>query len=138
MLVFNGIAFIIILIYVDVIIGPVFIFGIPCINNNWVVFLFGFVPDKLIFIKPTSDGLTSLLIDQAEGDAYFGGHYIDGVYSLRITRHIQQMLLGTETSNELYLLVNAASLKARRLILNGTDATEGSIKLKLTYTRINN
>ncbi len=101
-------------------------------------------PSRLALVKINEEGETEVLIDQFEGDIYFGGTYISSVkeYRFRITRHIQHLLTGTETDYGLYLMNSGSSVKADRLTIFGPNPNpptpfEDRIKLSLTYTILN-
>jgi len=101
-------------------------------------------PSRLALVKINEEGETEILIDQYEGDIYFGGTYIssDNEYRFRITRHIQHLLSGTETDYGLYLMNSGSSVKADRLTIYGANPnppppSEDRIKLSLTYTILN-
>lgn len=77
-------------------------------------------------------------IDESEGSAYFDGTYDDGSnsYRFRLSRYLQQLLLGKVNSNGLHLIIPSASYASSRLVLNGTTSEQSDLKLYLRYTRI--
>ncbi len=101
-------------------------------------------PSRLALVKINEEGKTEILIDQYEGDIYFGGTYIssDNEYRFRISRHIQHLLTGSETDYGLYLMISGSSIKADRLTIYGANPNppiplEDRIRLALTYTILN-
>jgi len=102
------------------------------------------LPTTLALIKINEEGEGEFIIDQYEGESYFGGNY-DSTYSgynFRISRHIQKQLSDNAEKNELNLLVSGGSTKVNRLLISGTEPSEpipysDRLKLELIYTRIN-
>lgn len=98
-------------------------------------------PSQMVLVKDKGDGTYTVLPDQLEGDAYFGGLYKSSVngYEFRITHYVQDLLLNpAQTDNYgLYFFVLSASSKADRWVFNGprpeTD-TLNSLKLQLIYS----
>lgn len=103
-------------------------------------------PPQLNIIKRDSLGKISNLIDYDEGAGYYGGTYnkTQRTYSFRISRHLQEVLLGITYNYDLYLMVNnpiVNSLTPNRVMLNGTKpslpvVSSDRIKLQITYTRL--
>jgi len=94
-------------------------------------------PPKLSLLKILEDGSVDFIIDQYEGENYFGGYLKDDEYMFRITRYLQGLLTGGETDYGLYLLVSGGSLNAERVILGGSESQLGQIRLEMIYTRPN-
>jgi len=98
-------------------------------------------PSQMSLVINDKDKTYKVLLDQLQGDSYFGGTYKSSIkgYEFRVTRYIQHMTLAGESEENygLYFMVNGASSKADRWVFNGTtpsgDALK-SLKLKLTYS----
>lgn len=103
-------------------------------------------PEDLILVQRDTAGILHSLVDAAEGTSYYGGTYnkTSRTYQFRITRHIQQILLGTGENNDLYLMVNNPYynvLTSSRVILTGTkpgtpSAESDRIQVKISYVRL--
>jgi hypothetical protein len=103
-------------------------------------------PPQLTIIKRDSLGNVSNLIDYNEGAGYYGGTYdkTKRTYSFRITRHLQQVILGTTKNDDLFIMVNNPTvniLTPNRIILNGTRpslpvVSSDRIQLQIIYTRL--
>lgn len=101
-----------------------------------------------IFTNPTSITLRtvgeagttseSAIIDESEGSAYFDGSYNKGSnsYRFRITRYIQQVLLGEINNNGLHLVIPSSTYYGARLVLNGTYSPQSDLKLYLRYSKL--
>ena len=78
------------------------------------------------------------IIDESESSAYFDGSYNASTnsYRFRITRYIQQILIGKERNNGLHLIIPSSAVNGSRLILNGTSSPLPDIKLYLRYTKL--
>jgi len=102
-------------------------------------------PVQLTLVQEDSVGKMHSVIDESEGSAYFGGTYNpkDRSYYFRLTRHIQQIILGKTKNNTLYLMVNnpaSSVLYPQRMIGTGTqptmpDFSGDRLQLKITYTK---
>jgi hypothetical protein len=79
------------------------------------------------------------IIDENEGSAYHDGTYNSesNSYRFRITRYIQQLLLGQVNNNGLHLIIPSPGYNAARLVLNGTASEQSDLKLYLRYTKLN-
>jgi len=94
-------------------------------------------PAKLTLRAIINDTLQSVLVDESEGSSYFDGTYNDSKgYRFRISRYIQQLLIPATDDKGLYMFVPGASYIGNRLILNGTAAPSGKMKLVIRYTKI--
>jgi len=103
-------------------------------------------PPQLTIIKRDSVGNVSYLIDYDEGAGYYGGTYdkTKRTYSFRISRHLQQVILGQTKNYDLFIMVNSptnAVLSPNRVMLNGTKpslpaVSSDRIQLQITYTRL--
>ena len=78
------------------------------------------------------------IVDETESSSYFDGSYnsSNNSYRFRITRYIQQVLMGKERNNGLHLIIPSSAVNGSRLILNGTSSPQPSIKLYLRYTKL--
>lgn len=96
-------------------------------------------PPRLVLAKLTDEkGSTTLLDDQREGEVYFGGFYNQDTkeYMFRLNRYIQQRLLNPEGEDfGLALLIPGASSVPQRVILNGSEADTGRIRLVIRHTK---
>lgn len=97
-------------------------------------------PSRLLLAKITDEeGSTMFLDDQREGENYFGGYYNKSnmTYTFRLNRYVQDRLLNPgEEDFGLALLVPGASSVPQRVILNGSAAGSGEIKLVIKYTEV--
>jgi hypothetical protein len=75
------------------------------------------------------------LIDELTRSDYYGGTYYSAgnSYRFRITRYIQQYLLGQVNQRGLHLII-PHSYMGNRLVLNGTSSPQSDLKLYLRYT----
>lgn len=102
-------------------------------------------PPGLTLMQIDSTGNYSFLIDENEGPEYFGGTYnrTARTYSFRITRHVQQILLGKTKNKDLLITVNnpiKSLLDPNRIVINGTQPVLPSIpadrlQFQMIYTR---
>ena len=94
-------------------------------------------PSSLNLMRYTENGgHKGYLADYVdEGTTFFDGVYnsTSKTYRFRISRYLQQLLDGKVGA---YGLSLQNSANAPRLILNGSNATTGKIKLQLIYTRL--
>jgi hypothetical protein len=93
-------------------------------------------PEKLA-LYGKNDSTLFYLDDQSESDDYFDGNYNEPRYRFRISRYIQEVLLGEESNIGLYLFTTGASTNASRVILNGPLAPANKMELRLIYTKPN-
>ena len=77
------------------------------------------------------------IIDESTRSEYYGGDYYaaGNSYRFRITRYIQNYLLGKIDHRGLHLII-PKSYMSNRLVLNGTSFPQSDLKLYLRYTRI--
>jgi len=101
-------------------------------------------PIYLALVQRISDTTVSPLIDQQEGQVFFGGEYDtdENRYYFRITSHIQNIMSGDSENYTLELGVDGGSYNANRFVLNGTNPfdpipVERRMRLELVYTIIN-
>lgn len=100
-----------------------------------------------VFTSPSSLSLRSIgeagstspyaLVDETDRpDYYDGGYYkASNSFRFRITKYIQQYILGQTNTNGLHLIL-PSSYVGNRLVLNGTASPQSDLKLYLRYTKI--
>ena len=78
------------------------------------------------------------IVDANESSGYFDGTYNSSAnsYRFRITRYIQQVILGKERNNGLHLIIPSSAVNGSRLILNGTASPQSDMKLYIRYTKL--
>jgi hypothetical protein len=94
---------------------------------------------KLSLAAAREDGTNAIMIDQLEGDAYFGGTYnsANKQYVFNITRHLQRVLNGQTSDFGLFVLPAGGAITGNRTVLHGSDKNNPKhIKLILTYTKL--
>jgi len=99
-------------------------------------------PARLALVKATADGGYLPLIDQYEGEEYFGGtyHAESNEYIFRITRYMQSIYTGDEPNSDLFLFVSGASVNPENFIIKG-NKVEGDtlgMRLEILYTNLDN
>ncbi len=97
------------------------------------------IPGNLVLFSYNADGEFTPPQDYHEGEAYFGGKYIENMnaYQYRLTYHIQSLLNG-EPDYGMVLFSNGKSVNAEGVELYGTDSSLPTpIILKITYTKLN-
>ncbi len=100
-----------------------------------------FTPPAYISLRGVGEkGTTSpyAIVDEDEGSGYFDGIYDKGSnsYRFRLTRYIQQLLLGQVNNNGLHLIIPSSGMNGARLVLNGTASGQSDMKLYLRYTKL--
>ncbi len=95
-------------------------------------------PVQLALVQKLEDGSYDFLLDQYEGEDYFGGYYESGRYEFRITRYVQELIKDSTVVNRgLYLFVSAESVNPERVIINGFQPTVDSssrMRLEVVFT----
>jgi hypothetical protein len=105
---------------------------LPGLGNN------RYPPARLALVRILEDGSYEPLLDEYEGEAYFGGQYEGGnQYRFRITRYVQKLISDGDYLNKgLYLFVSGASYKPESFTfkgnLNGEDFT--GTRIEILYT----
>ena len=99
-------------------------------------------PPQLALAMVDEDGDYLPIADASEVSSYYGGFLSENEdsYFFRISEHVQQVLSGTTPNYPLVLLVQGASFRANRVVLNGPEATMNSddrMILEVTYTKVN-
>lgn len=94
-------------------------------------------PVSLALVKINDDESFAYLPDQASSESTFGGLYDDDLdcYRFTLTRYLQDLLSNPDDDYGLMLLVNGASVRANRVVLNGPDNSY-PLRLEVTYTLI--
>jgi len=99
-------------------------------------------PERLALVEITEDSSYIPLIDQYEGDNYFGGAYKSGSneYVFRITRYMQSLYSGNEPNRGLYLFVSGASINPESFIIKGNkyEGDTTGMRLEIIYTNLDN
>ena len=75
-----------------------------------------------------------------EGEAYFDGNYetSNSSYGFRITRYVQQVMLGKINNDRgLFLYVPSSEYTGARVVLSGRKSPQTSMKLYLRFTKVN-
>ncbi len=98
-------------------------------------------PSSLVLLRINKEGNTVLLEDQSEGPEYFyGDTIVNNSYEFRITRYIQQIMMGNYEDYGLLLYNYGVSVNSDRVVLLGTNPDGKSnnerLKLALKYTII--
>jgi hypothetical protein len=100
-------------------------------------------PSELILFSIDNEGNNVLLVDQLEGDEYFGGIYDEssGQYFFRVTQFLQTTLRNDTLPAKFYMGVSGASIIPTRVVCNGASPlvpVENSqkLQLQLIYTKL--
>ena len=99
-------------------------------------------PAKLALVRILEDGSYQPIIDEYEGEAYFGGEYNENAnqYVFRITRYSQKLISDPDYLNKgLYLFVSGASYKPNSFTFKGNQYGEelSGMRMEIIYTVIN-
>ena len=96
-------------------------------------------PSRLILVELAEDGSKEFIIDQLDNSSRFGGEVSGSQYTFNITRHIHNIVNGTQNKWPLALVPSGSAVIANRVILNGGTALPGASPMKLTiyYTKPN-
>lgn len=89
--------------------------------------------DKLVLAALDANGDLQFIDDFFEGSSYFGGTYnsSEDSYRFNISRYVQGLLNGSETKEELTVLVSGGAINAERVVLFGPKHPNKRIKLNL-------
>ena len=99
-------------------------------------------PASLSLIQINSDSSYSILPDEMEGGAYFGGGYAGSTnsYTFRLTHYIQSLIQDTTQKNAgLMLYVTSSAITPQRYIFNGPQPASDTLsraKLEILYTKL--
>jgi hypothetical protein len=78
------------------------------------------------------------IVDENNGSGYDGTYNSSSnTYRFRITRYVQQLLLGQINNNGLHLILPSSGMNGSRLVLNGTASEQSDLKLYLRFTKLN-
>ncbi|MEE4257262.1 MAG: DUF4270 domain-containing protein [Bacteroidales bacterium] len=99
-------------------------------------------PPQLGLAMVDEDGDYLPVADANEVSSYYGGFLSENEdsYFFRISQHVQQVLTGATPNYPLVLLVQGASFRANRIILNGPEAAmnvDDRMILEVIYTKVN-
>lgn len=99
-------------------------------------------PPQLGLAMVDEEGDYLPVADANEVASYYGGYLSENKdsYFFRISQHVQQILTGATPNYPLVLLVQGASFRANRIVLNGPEALingDDRMMLEVTYTRLN-
>lgn len=104
------------------------------------------IPNKLLLVCYNASGKYEFVPDYLVGDSYFGGYFSnsDKSYHFNISRYVQQVINGYETSSYtgvekrtdygLALIVGDNRVSANRVVLKSPYHTNG-MKLSITYLK---
>ena len=100
-------------------------------------------PPNIIIVRINEDGTVSPLVEQLEGQAFFGGFYVeeDNQYWFRLTEYIQNLMREDVTDYGLQMFVDAGSFRPNRFIFHGPNPSEPSnegmrMRLEVVYTKL--
>lgn len=97
-------------------------------------------PERLALVKIVGDSTYAPLIDQYEGESYFGGRYnsSSNEYVFRITRYMQSLYTGDQPNNGLYLFVSGASVNPESFVIKGNkyEGDTTGMRLEIIYTNL--
>jgi len=97
-------------------------------------------PSYISLHEVGENGTTSpySIVDANEDASYFDGSYnsSSNSYRFRLTRYIQQLLLGKVRNNGLHLIIPNSAIVGTRLVLNGTSSPQSDLKLYIRYTKL--
>ena len=99
-------------------------------------------PAQLAMVEVQDDGTYLPIVDELEGQSYFGGRYKSSTnsYTFRITRHIQSLIDdSTKKDNGLAMFVRLATVNPERYIFNGNQPLSDTalpFRLEMIYTTL--
>ena len=84
----------------------------------------------------------STAIEVGSLSGFFGGNLVEktedniviSTYTMNISEHLQDIINGIETSNDLYISTVAKAQSANRTVIFGTGHPTHAPKLNITYT----
>lgn len=94
--------------------------------------------NSLFLVGIDSVGKSFFLPDYIDLVSSFGGTYASGNYTFIITRYVQQILTGARKNYGLYIVSSSGSVNAYRTVIGGSNNATSPMKLRLTYTSLNN
>ncbi len=97
-------------------------------------------PERLALVERSGDSTYIPLIDQYEGDSYFGGTYQSSTneYVFRITRYMQSLYSGGRANQGLYLFVSGASINPENFVIKGNkyEGDTTGMRMEIIYTKL--
>lgn len=94
-------------------------------------------PTTLALLNIMNDTTTSLLPDYLEGTSFYGGSYSSekNNVTFRVSEYLQGLVLGTLTSQGLYLSIAGASFNAQRWVVAGPESSgEEKLRCEIKYS----
>jgi len=99
-------------------------------------------PEKLALVQLDSLGNKQFVIDQFEGDDFFGGNYYESTmeYRFNISRFVSSVLNNKAVNNKLAVFPSGSAVKSDRAILTGGIGNNSYSKSRLIikYSKITN
>lgn len=98
-------------------------------------------PSAMFVTGINEKGGSAIVVDQFESSDYYGGVYNSetGEYVFNLARHVQSIINSPEKPDYGLYVVNAGnSTNAKRGVFNGPQHPDKPMKLRLTYTIIDN
>lgn len=96
-------------------------------------------PASLALVSLKTTGNTALLPDYMEGTTYYGGSYSSSKRNVtfRISEYLQDLILGSENSQGLYLSIAGASYNAYRWVIAGPNSDQDyQMKYEVKYSLV--
>ena len=94
---------------------------------------------SLSLVGINSSGDAVFLLDALEGIDHYGGILVDDgtykTYTFNITRHIHQLVYNTTIDYGMYLIANASTTSANRVVISSENSLGFKIKLEITYSK---
>ncbi len=131
----------------------------PIVNQAQLTLTIGTIPNDVTFYrdnpleqlflsKKNSDGELIIIADLSTAievgsiSGVFGGNLVErtenniviSTYTMNITEHLQDVITGVETSDELFISTTAKAQSANRSIIFGSGHSTYAPKLNVTYT----
>lgn len=94
-------------------------------------------PTTLALLNIQNETTTSLLPDYMEGTSFYGGSYSSEKSSVtfRVSEYLQGLILGSVTSQGLYLSITGASFNAQRWVIAGPESDrEEKLRCEIKYS----
>ena len=97
------------------------------------------LPPNYELVRMNDEGRMVAIADYVEGSAFYMGNLAaDSTISFRVTRHLQNAIMGNYKDPNLYLHVRGSSYAPGRCVLFGPNSSDSTknIKLEITYTSV--
>ncbi len=96
------------------------------------------IPERLVLFQYKEDGSLGFIVDQLEGDIYFGGTYNEGFndYFFRLSRYAQSLVNG-DPDYGIVIHPSGKSIKSEEVVIYGTNPSSPQskrMKLEIIYT----